>query len=106
MVGAVQKVINRQIFDIHMPLDSMMLRQAHEKASFTPVFCDYFIITNFGVCNLGVNPNISLAWLAKKLLLTGLLGFSVTMWFMEGIVGKFRATKTLSAYISCAAIKS
>lgn len=104
-IGTVQKLINRPIYDIHIPLDTKMLEDAHKKAGCRPLACDYLISSNFGVCNLIGVKRFSISWPFKKALLTGLIGFSVGVWFMERVVGKFKPTRALSAYVTCVAVK-
>ena len=49
--GMIQKVINRPIFDVHVPLDRNALVRAHPPERFQQVSCHYFLFFNLGVLN-------------------------------------------------------
>ena len=106
LVGLLQRLVNKPIFDIHKPIDASMLSQAHQDAGCAVVKCDYFFSTNFGVCNLNGLETYTVSWTIKKLLLTVLVAFSALIWFVELHIGRFRPTKALSAYVNCVATKA
>jgi 2-polyprenyl-3-methyl-5-hydroxy-6-metoxy-1,4-benzoquinol methylase len=97
-VGMVQKAMNRPVFDVHVPLDADMLKVAHEAANCRVRHCDYFLSTNFGVCNLkGVAISSPIGFL-KKATLTVLSRASMLAWLMD-----LRTSKFLSPYVTCVA---
>ena len=49
--GVIQKMINRPIFDIHVPLNRTALMQAHRINGLRVISCDYFLFVNLGVLN-------------------------------------------------------
>jgi 2-polyprenyl-3-methyl-5-hydroxy-6-metoxy-1,4-benzoquinol methylase len=49
--GLIQKMINRPIFDIHVPLNRNALMQAHRINGLRVISCDYFLFANLGVLN-------------------------------------------------------
>jgi SAM-dependent methyltransferase len=49
--GLIQKMINRPIFDIHVPLNRNALMQAHRINGLRVISCDYFLFVNLGVLN-------------------------------------------------------
>lgn len=106
LIGFIQKRINRPVYDVHVPLDSATLRAAHAAAGLEVLSCDYFLFTNFGVCNLNGLPAGSVTWWMKKFLLTSLTLGSVSAWLMEEAVGfAFKPNKVTSPYINCLARK-
>jgi len=53
IVGLLQKIFNKKVYDIHFPYTKKDLLFAHEKAGYKTLFCDYFGIYQGGVINLG-----------------------------------------------------
>ncbi len=49
--GLIQKMINRPIFDIHVPLNRNALMQAQRINGLRVISCDYFLFVNLGVLN-------------------------------------------------------
>ena len=68
LIGYIQKLINRPVFNMHVILDTTALKDAHEKAALNVLDCNYFVFTNFNVCNLQGLPTRSISWLLKKFL--------------------------------------
>ncbi len=105
LIGRIQKLINRPIFDIHMPLDKPSLLQAHKISGFEILDCDYFMPFNFGICNLnGISPG-SLSWFIKKIILKLLTGCSLILWFIEDKIWRFTPDKFIGSYVNCIARK-
>jgi 2-polyprenyl-3-methyl-5-hydroxy-6-metoxy-1,4-benzoquinol methylase len=101
-VGLFQKVLNRPVYDKHVPLDAHQLRAAHEEAGLRVLECRYFLSTSFGVTSLdGLEPGASK--LAKRILLAALRRTSQAVWTMEQHVRPLPATQALSPYIVCVA---
>jgi 2-polyprenyl-3-methyl-5-hydroxy-6-metoxy-1,4-benzoquinol methylase len=105
LIGHLQKILNKPVYDIHQPIDSAMLLDAHKLADLDVVKCEYFVASSFGVANLEGVANNSLSWLLKKLLLGIMARFSKLVWMIENIVGFFPPSKSLSPYIYCVARK-
>ena len=104
LIGLVQKMVNKPVFDIHVPLDKNALKDAHEFSGLEMVESDYFLFTNFGVCNLN-KVSISLSWLLKKVFILSLISFSALIWLIEDLFGPFKPNKVMSPYINCFAKK-
>jgi 2-polyprenyl-3-methyl-5-hydroxy-6-metoxy-1,4-benzoquinol methylase len=105
IVGYIQKVINRPIFDIHVPIDKEALLREHKKLGLKLLNCNYFMSTNFGVCNLNGIPVGKPVWYIKKIIIAMLARLSMVLWLLELKVGKFKANKFMSPYINCIACK-
>ncbi len=54
IIGFIQKFVDRDIYDIHVPLSKKDLINAHETASLELIDCDYFMSMNLNVINSGV----------------------------------------------------
>ncbi|MFM2304623.1 MAG: hypothetical protein RLZZ135_2035, partial [Cyanobacteriota bacterium] len=50
--GQLQKILNRDVFDIHVLLDAEKLALAHQVAGFSTLDCNYFISPDFSIPNL------------------------------------------------------
>jgi SAM-dependent methyltransferase len=53
MVGLFQRLLNRRIYDIHVPLSPAALRAAHERAGLEVRRAGYLLPAHFGVVNPG-----------------------------------------------------
>lgn len=104
-LGFVQKHINRPVFDIHNPINREEFLYAHEVAGCEIVECDYFMSTNFGVCNLNGIRRPSIKWLMKKIVLALLVRASMLVWMTEERFGALPARRFFSPYINCIAKK-
>lgn len=105
MIGYIQKKINRPVFDIHVFMDKNLLSKAHQDAGLKVLDCDFFLSSNFGVCNLVGLSNNTISWYFKKIAIAVLVRFSMAAWFLESKFGKFKANKLMSPYINCLARK-
>ncbi len=106
LIGLLQKTLNRPVFNIHVPLDSDALAKAHYVTGLKVMSCDYFISTNFGVCNLNGIKHGSMEWRVKRVVLASLARLSMIMLFTEGKVSALKANYLTSPYINCVARKS
>lgn len=105
MTGLAQKLLNRDIYDIHVPLSPLDVRIAHEAAGLHVLESEYFLSSNFGVVNLGEMNRKSLGWWTKKIALALLTRVSMATWLIERKFGKFRASQVFSPYVNCIAIR-
>lgn len=105
MIGTIEKMINPAVYDIHVPLDSQQLSEAHKLSGLEVLQCDYFLSTNFGVLNLNGLDSKSLEWMLKKMFIRILKLSSALTWVFERIFIRFHPTKLWSPYINCLAQK-
>jgi 2-polyprenyl-3-methyl-5-hydroxy-6-metoxy-1,4-benzoquinol methylase len=102
-IGTIQKMVNRPVYDIHVPLDVERLTEAHQQNGVKVLNCDYFLFTNFGVLNLnGIDPQ-SLVWNLKHILLKVLFHISKLIWWCEDVFGHLQSNPLTSPYINCVA---
>lgn len=65
-IDALQKAINKPVYDIHELLDPAVLMEAHALAGLDVLQCDYFLFTSFGVSSLtGVSMSTASSFLKK-----------------------------------------
>jgi SAM-dependent methyltransferase len=100
--GSLQKVFDRKVYDMHVPLDRKILRQSHINAGLDVLFCDYFlffrIITNFSRMQL----NHPLLWRFLKI---PIFVFNVIGWLGESVFNFNKPIPWLSPYIVCVSHK-
>ncbi len=105
IIGALEKLINRPVYDIHVPLDARQLAAAHQIPDMKVLECKYFLSTNFGVLNLnGIDP-ATITWKIKRIFLKLLYYFSNLVWLCERSFGYFKPTRVMSPHINCVARK-
>ena len=51
IVGFLQKILNKDVYKIHIPYNATEILNAHETAGYQTLFCDYFGIYQGGVIN-------------------------------------------------------
>jgi 2-polyprenyl-3-methyl-5-hydroxy-6-metoxy-1,4-benzoquinol methylase len=105
IIGAIQKKVNRPVYETHRLIRPHILRAEHEKAGLDVVDCRYFLSTNFGVCNLKGVPASTPTGLFKRACLALLSRMSMLAWWIEGRFGDFRVSELFSPYINCVARK-
>ncbi len=101
IVGVIQKIINKPVYDIHKLIDLKILYDAHNKAGFNVIKCHYYISVNFGVLNLNGLKEKTFSWYSKKLFIAILNRFSKFIWFLEKKIKIMGPTKYFSPYIIC-----
>ena len=99
--GLIQKMINRSIFDIHVPLDKISLVRAHQINELRIISCDYFLFVNLGVLNIeNLKGSMFYAGVAR---LRSLMNKFI--WICERAVPILKPNRWSSPYINCVAIK-
>jgi SAM-dependent methyltransferase len=103
-MGAVQRRLDRQLFDMHVPLDEPALRAAHVKAGLDVIDSGYFMSTNFGVLNHSTFAPGSTAARIRAAVRAAFVGVSACAWLVEHTLElDLPATRALSPYIHCVA---
>jgi 2-polyprenyl-3-methyl-5-hydroxy-6-metoxy-1,4-benzoquinol methylase len=105
LIGFLQKALNRPVYDIHVPLAPGDLAGAIQKAGLQLISCDYFMSTNFAVCNLnGIVPG-SPSYAVKRGLLSALTAVTAGAWLVEEMAGPLPTNRWTSPYVACVAAK-
>lgn len=101
-VGWLQRILNRNVFDIHVPLSLEHLADIHRKNGFSVLSCDYFLLANFGVLNLeNLREHPLLQWILPLRSWTNKL-----IWILEKFIPFLMPNPWSSPYINCVALKS
>lgn len=101
MLGTLQKFINRQAFDVHVPLDRDALRESHEKAGLEVSSCEYFLSGSFTIINLENFRDKSVYGTAVRLRSLA----SKAAWSLDRRVPGFKPNRLTSPYVVCVAKK-
>jgi SAM-dependent methyltransferase len=99
--GYFQKVINRRVFDVHVPLDNRALAANHEP-SLNVLSCSYFLFVNWGAINMENWEGQMSYRLGTRLRSWMSKGF----WVLEDLAPIiFKPNRLSSPYINCVAQK-
>jgi cyclopropane fatty-acyl-phospholipid synthase-like methyltransferase len=101
-IGAIERLINPAVYDLHVPLSPKMLVDAHEAAGLAVSDARFFLSTNFGVLNVN-GLDATLATRVKAAVCANLSRLSKAVWRLEDRRGPLRATRLLSPYVICVA---
>jgi len=104
LFGTAQKVLGRQLYDIHVPLSAVQLRTATTYAGLEVQSCDYFLFMNSGI--LMVDAESSPSHLQpRRLLIRALHALSYASWLVDGAAGRLPTNRFTSPFIVCVARK-
>jgi 2-polyprenyl-3-methyl-5-hydroxy-6-metoxy-1,4-benzoquinol methylase len=104
-IGTLQKWINRPVYDIHVPMGTQALREAHQKAGLVVKDCRYWMSTNFAVNNLeGLEPG-KLSTRLKRIFLAILTRLSLGVWALDRGGLKLPPSQLFSPYVICLSTK-
>ncbi len=101
LAGALQKLICRRVFDMHVPMSSERLGKSHQDAGLSVIECGYLVFNHFGVCNAGSRQ--SPLWSVKQAALGLLTGVSAGFWLAESLGIPLKPNRWTSAYVCCSA---
>ncbi len=100
LIGLIQKVINRNVFDIHVPLSPERILEAHQKNGLEVISCNYFLSANFGVLNFeNLKGSALYTWILQLF-----CWLNRAIWFTEKLI-PIKPNRWSSPYINCVAIK-
>lgn len=94
-LGFLTKMMDREVYEIHVPHDRESFREGHVSAGLRVASCEYLGSSNFGVLSSCVKPGQKLKW-ASYLWLSRL---SKVGFVFERKFGRLPVTRTFSPYI-------
>jgi hypothetical protein len=95
LVGGMQKIADRAVYDVHVPLDAPALRRAHETAGLSIVRAGYFMFVNNNVVTTHRIKSRFWHQAFRRLLSLTTKPF----WILERIGVKFPPNRLTSPYI-------
>jgi len=99
--GLLQKLVDRAVYDIHVPFDKNKFRHDHENAGLTVLDCNYFLPVNLSAIASGRFENSLFNPALRRL-------FSISsklIWALDQVGIKIRPNKFSSPYLICNALK-
>lgn len=103
LIGSLQKIVNRDIYDIHVPMNREQLRAAHETNQLEVFSCDYFLSNEFWTVNPGQLNPASFRSVFGHRTVRCLGTVSRAIWALEEAGLKLPASRIFSPYIVCIA---
>jgi 2-polyprenyl-3-methyl-5-hydroxy-6-metoxy-1,4-benzoquinol methylase len=97
-----QKMIDRSVYDIHVPLDREGVLSAHLRAGLVVERCDYFLPFNLGVVNL---EKWRRSFLIYNILRSLRSLLSNSFWLVDEHLVRLPASRRMSPNINCVARK-
>ncbi|MGE5200469.1 MAG: class I SAM-dependent methyltransferase [Acidobacteriota bacterium] len=101
--GALQRLLSRKIYDIHVVIDREALADAHRRAGLEVLDCRYIECSNFGIVT--IEPGGSPVARVKRMLRLALMGLSFGTWIVDRYLLRLPETRVFSPYLICAARK-
>ncbi|MBE9236940.1 class I SAM-dependent methyltransferase [Anabaena aphanizomenioides LEGE 00250] len=105
MMGILQRIFDRETYEIHIPLDKKDIFNGHEKAGLNVIQCEYFIPINFGVLNVNSCNKQSFVTLIKQFVLRVLGRLSLLIGLIDEKIVNLPSTFLFSSHIICVAQK-
>jgi len=105
-VGALQKMLSRKIYDIHVPLSAADLARSHVEAGLSLQAGGYLLPAHFGVCNPGTHLNGGgMSSRGRDLAYRGAIAFSTALLGVHEKIVPLPASELLSPYAFVLATK-
>jgi SAM-dependent methyltransferase len=104
-VGAIQRILSRDIYDIHVPLSAAALARAHTDAGLALRAGGYLLPAHFAVCNPGNRSGTWVAFALRQLAYRGAIAFSTTLLWIHERVARLPAGELMSPYAFVLATK-
>ena len=103
--GLLHKLMNRPVYDIHVPLDKQDMRLAISKAGLSEIVNEYFLAISFAITLEGKDGKPIPYFKLKKLFVKTIRYSSKIIWLLENAIHPIPAGKYLSGGIFTAAKK-
>jgi 2-polyprenyl-3-methyl-5-hydroxy-6-metoxy-1,4-benzoquinol methylase len=104
LTGSLQRIFDRETYDIHVPLDLSQLVDAHKDAGLLVQRSEYVLFANVGVVAIKSKAR-ELRTLAKRASLGVAARINMILWLLEGPDGRLPPNPWTSPYILCVARK-
>jgi 2-polyprenyl-3-methyl-5-hydroxy-6-metoxy-1,4-benzoquinol methylase len=104
-LGLIQRVLDRSVYDMHVPLDAEALAEAHRAAGLVGVSSEYLLFANTGILNTDELPPSILTTAKRALLLRPLAALTLALWSVEEAGVSLPPNRWSSPYVICTARK-
>lgn len=99
LIGRLQKLVNRGVYDIHVPLDVPALTEAHRAAGLSLIDCYYLNSFNLMVVNTRNAQAGFVGRTLRKALAYAFMAISHLAWPIERLWGPFPRTRRWSSLV-------
>lgn len=99
-IGILQKILDKDVYNVHVPLDKIQLEQAHSSIGMEIIECEYFLPINLGILNIESVKNRNLYSIFMRLF----SWISKSIWLLSEYL-PLPSTKMFSPYVICIARK-
>ena len=100
--GWLTRLLNRRVYDIHVPHDLEAFRRFHRQAGLRILESGYLCASNFGILSSYVEANRSWKWSFYK----ALTRLGKMLWYMEDKFGDLPRTALFSPYLYAVSVRS
>ena len=104
--GYLHKILNKPVYDIHVPISREFLGESLEKAGLSVFFNKYFLALSFAITLEGKNGERIPYFLLKKVFVKTIRYASKVVWLMESVFGTIPAGRRFSSGVLTAARKN
>jgi 2-polyprenyl-3-methyl-5-hydroxy-6-metoxy-1,4-benzoquinol methylase len=104
--GHLLKLLNEELYNIHVPLSAVDLRRHSESADLDIIESGYFCFMHFGVCHVNNLDHDTIEYTIKSRLLYLLTNAALPLWMIEDRTSILRPNKFTSSHVLCLAQKS
>jgi len=95
IVGWLQRVVDRAVYAVHVPLSREKLAAAHRRAGLTTLRCEYFLSLNLSAVNSGLFSTHPLNPLVRRIF----SGVSKVVWWLERRGVRIPPNRVTSPYL-------
>lgn len=103
IMGFIGRILNREIYNKHIVIDTSTLRQLHQEAGFAIENCKYLCNMNFGVLTAytAKTGNTSEKSFVKRSIVSLLTRVGFLFHWFETTIGKLPCTKLSASHVIC-----
>lgn len=105
VLGPVQRVVDRRVYDVHVPLTAEALAAAHSAAGLQVKESGYLVPANFGICNASARPR-TIGSLGMAAVVRALVALSVAAWVVDEHIARLPETRMFGGYAFCVATRT
>ncbi len=104
-IGSLQRILNRPVYDIHVPLGPEDLARASAAAGLEVLAVRILHEHEFGICSLNDLDGSAASQLIKRICVAGMARLSMGAWILERVIGPLSTSRRWSPYVNCVARK-
>ncbi len=105
VTGVLHKLLNKPVYDIHVPMDKKYLNDAIQKAGLELYLSEYFLSVSFAITLEGIDGKRIPYYILKRVFVKAIRYASKIIWLFESMAGQLPRRRFFSAGIITAAKK-